>query len=100
MSLLTVSSLMILPCLQENISTPGASLVVQCLRLHASTAGVAGSIPGLKTKILHATWPKKEKEKSSVINTVFHFLKNAHRTFEIWFLNPYLLLSSITCKPY
>ena len=74
MSLRTVNSLMILPCLQENISTPGASLVVQWLRPHASTAGVAGSIPGLKTKILRATWPKEEKEKSSVIQ-YFNSLK-------------------------
>ena len=93
MLLLTIKTLMIFPCLQENISTPGASLVVQWLRLHASTAGVAGSIPGLKTKILHAMWPKKEKEKSSVINTVFQFLKNVHRTFKIWFLNPYLSIT-------
>ena len=40
MSLLTVNSLMILPCLQESVSTPGASLVVKLLRLHASTAGL------------------------------------------------------------
>ena len=28
--------------------------MVQCLRLHASTAGCLGSIPGQGTKILHA----------------------------------------------
>ena len=39
-------------CLQ-NISR-GNSLVVQWLRLHASTAGGAGSIPGRGTKIPHA----------------------------------------------
>ena len=32
----------------------GTSLVVQGLRLHASNAGVMGSIPGQGTKILHA----------------------------------------------
>ena len=37
---------------------PGISLVVQWLRLCASTAGGAGSIPGLRTKILHATCAK------------------------------------------
>ena len=41
----------------------GASLAVQCLRLRASTAGGAGSIPGQGTKIPHAAWhgqpPKK-----------------------------------------
>ena len=34
---------------------PGASLVIQWLRLHTSTGGGAGSIPGQGTKILHAT---------------------------------------------
>ena len=34
----------------------------------------AVSIPGLKTKILRATWPKEEKEKSSVIQ-YFNSLK-------------------------
>ena len=33
----------------------GTSLVVQWLRLCASTEGVAGSIPGQGTKIPHAT---------------------------------------------
>ena len=38
----------------------GTSLVVQWLRLHASTAGSAGSIPGQKTRTRHPTmWPKK-----------------------------------------
>ena len=32
----------------------GASLVVQWLRLHASTVGIMGSIPGQGTKIPHA----------------------------------------------
>ena len=44
----------------------GTSLVVQWLRLHASTAVGAGSIPGQGTKIPHATQhgqTKKEKEK-------------------------------------
>ena len=34
----------------------GVSQVVQWLRLHASTAGGMGSIPGLGTKIPHAAW--------------------------------------------
>ena len=37
---------------------PGISLVVPWLRLCASTAGGVGSIPGLRTKILHATHAK------------------------------------------
>ena len=36
--------------------TPGTSLVVQWLRLHASTAGYMGLIHDLRTKILHAAW--------------------------------------------
>ena len=34
----------------------GTSLVVQWLILHASNAGVTGSIPGWETNILHASW--------------------------------------------
>ena len=33
----------------------GTSLVVQWFRLHASNAGVMGSIPGWGTKIPHAS---------------------------------------------
>jgi len=42
----------------------GTSLAVHWLRLHTSTAGGMGSIPGWGTKILHATrktWPKKKR---------------------------------------
>ena len=39
--------------LQKN-GGKGTSLVVQLLRLHASTAGDVGSIPGQGTKIPHA----------------------------------------------
>ena len=43
----------------------GTYLVVQWLRLPASTAGGTGLIPGQGTKILHAAWrgQKKKKEK-------------------------------------
>ena len=43
----------------------GTSLVVQCLRLRASTAGGGGSIPGLGNKIPYAVQhgQKKKKEK-------------------------------------
>ena len=40
----------------------GASLVVQGLRLHAFSAGVEGLIPGLGTKILHATQHSRKKK--------------------------------------
>ena len=38
------------------VSSPGTSPAVQWLRLHASTAGGVGSIPGQGTKIPHAVW--------------------------------------------
>ena len=46
----------------------GTSLAVQWLRLHASTAGGTGSIPGCGTKIPHAMWhgQKKKKKKKSM----------------------------------
>ena len=40
----------------------GTSLAVQWLRLHASNAGDAGSIPGLGTKILHTTQHGQKKK--------------------------------------
>ena len=46
-------------CLKMEV---GASLVVQWLRLHASTAGGMGSIPGRGTKIPHAAWHSHEKK--------------------------------------
>ena len=43
----------------------GTSLVGQWLRLHASTAGSAGSIPGQGTKIPHAALlSQKKKERT------------------------------------
>ena len=39
------------------------SLVVQWLRLHASTAGGTGSIPGQGTKIPHATQSSQKKKR-------------------------------------
>ena len=41
----------------------GTSLVVQWLRLHASTAGGGGSIPGQGTKIPHALGHGQKKKK-------------------------------------
>ena len=43
----------------------GTSLAVQWLRLHASTAGGAGSIPGRGTKIPHAAWHSQKNEKEN-----------------------------------
>ena len=58
--------------LEERIPLPhpqslslGTSQVVQWLRLHASNAGVTGSIPGQGTKKLHA-FQSGQKEKKKV----------------------------------
>ena len=40
----------------------GASLAVQWLRFHASTAGGIGSIPDQGTKIPHATWHGQKRK--------------------------------------
>ena len=44
----------------------GTSLEVQWLRLHASTAGDTGSIPGHGTKIPHAAWCGQKKKKGKM----------------------------------
>ena len=44
----------------------GTSLVVQRLRLRASTAGGTGSIPGRGTKIPHAAWRGQKKNMFAV----------------------------------
>ena len=41
-------------------------LAVQWLRLHTSTAGGVGLIPGQGTKIPHATQPSKTKQNSGL----------------------------------
>jgi len=41
----------------------GTSLTGQWLRLHTSTAGDMGLIPGLETKIPHAAWRSQKKKK-------------------------------------
>ena len=43
----------------------GSSLAVQWLGLCAFTAEVLSSIPGRGTKILHASWCDKKKERDS-----------------------------------
>ena len=55
-----------LSLVESNINNnSGNSPAVQWLRLHASTAGSMGSIPGWGTKISHATW-HGQKEKNSI----------------------------------
>ena len=45
------------------IKTTETSLVVQWLRLRASTAGGTGSVPGWGTKISHAVWGSEKNLK-------------------------------------
>ena len=52
-------------------SNGGTSLAVQWLRLHASTAGGVGSIPGWETKIPHAARCRQKKKK--VMETLVGF---------------------------
>ena len=52
------------PWLYFRTPREGTSLAGQWLRIHASTAGGVGSIPGRGTKILHASWCRqKSKER-------------------------------------
>ena len=48
-------------CSYSESTQRGDFLVVQSLRLCTSTAGDAGSIPGLRTKILHASQYSQDK---------------------------------------
>ena len=52
----------------------GTSLVVQWLRLHASSAGGVGSIPVWETKIPHATWHGQKKKKNVILLHVKYHL--------------------------
>ena len=54
----------------KNSTVCGTSLAVKWLRLCASNARDAGSIPGQGTKILHATQPGQKKKKKN--STVCH----------------------------
>ena len=56
----------------------GTSLAVQWVRLHASTAGGTGSIPGWGAKIAasYAVQPKKKKKRNENICLYYCFLLN------------------------
>ena len=49
-----------------NYYLPGTSLAVQWFRLHASTAGGTGLIPGQGIKIPHTSWCRQKKKKKSL----------------------------------
>ena len=51
----------------ERSVSDGNFLVVQWLRLHTSTAGDTGPIPGWGIKILHVMWPKKKKRERNKV---------------------------------
>ena len=63
---LYVSKVPLIFALDKNIA--GTSQVVQWLRLHASTAGSTGSIPGWGTKIPHAACMAKKNQKTNKQN--------------------------------
>ena len=56
---------------QQKQFSSGPSLAVQWLRLHASTAGDTGSIPGQGTKIPHTAWLKKKRSSSALYAVAF-----------------------------
>ena len=60
----------------------GISLVVQWLRLHASTAGDTDLIPGWRIKIPYAMWccQKREREKDSFISIGMMIYKKKKKT--------------------
>ena len=59
--------------------TPGTSLAIQWLGLHASNVEDTGSIPGWGTKIPHTMWPKKKK-KPFILSLVCNQLRDRPRS--------------------
>ena len=53
------------------VAASGIPLVGPQLRLHISTAGSMGSVPGRRTKILHAAWYGQRREKREKENIPF-----------------------------
>ena len=54
----------------------GISLVVQWLRLHTSTAGALGFLPGQETKIPQATWYGKKIKQTNKQQKQTHRQRN------------------------
>ena len=72
------------------------SLVGQWLRLCASSSGGSGSIPGWKTKILHATQPKvgkKKKKKRKILKQKGKQAQNRSFSLKNWPFNKKLPVS-------
>lgn len=53
------------------VAASGTCLAVQRPRRHVSTAGSVGSVPGQRTKVLHAAWYGQRKEKREKENIPF-----------------------------
>ena len=98
-----------LPCLRKyhplnpgQMSAPGASLVVQWLRLHVPNARSMGSIPGWGTKIPSATWcsplhsPKSSPDPQRCYSQgTLHTLPPPMRSLTVlWCYEPSSLLSA------
>ena len=81
---------------------PGSSLVVQWIRLEASTAGGVGSVPGWGAKTPHAAQCVPPKKRMSACNAgyyltsfsyfIFHFYFS--RFLNFFFKYPHLTLNS------
>ena len=55
----------------------GTSLTGQWLRLHTSTAGDMGLIPGLETKIPHAAWHSRKKKRHPALDISMFYADSA-----------------------
>ena len=60
----------------KSLKKSGTSLAVQWLRLHASTAGSAGLIPGWGTKIPHATTRQQKKKSFLFLICIYPYTSN------------------------
>ena len=74
------------------MANPGPSLVVQWLRICASTAGGMGLIPDLGSKIPHAL-QCSQKKKKDMVNSIIG-ISEIMRKFHIYPLSPYSLMAS------
>ena len=78
----------------------GTSLVVQLLRLHASSAGGMGSIPVWETKILLATWHSQKKKIVILLHVKYHLIPCFNPSRHFIYFYYYLLLLFIYFWPH